>query len=85
MTVRVARCLPGAEAPPPADEAIPESQLVNDMDAPLLSAEEGGDAAWRWHGWRDPAERREEATWTRLTRDGREAKVQEPPAGSPWD
>ena len=51
--MRVARCLPSYEPPPVEDELPNDAELVNDMDAPLLSKE--AEAEWKWTGWRDPS------------------------------
>ena len=50
MTLRIARCLPGAvEAKQGAEDErlLSDAELVNDMDAPLVSAEAAEEFRWK--------------------------------------
>ena len=56
LTLRIARCLPGdAEARPErdagaGDSIVSDAELVNDMDAPLVSAEVAEEFRWKGFG-----------------------------------
>lgn len=74
LTLRIARCLPDGHEPVVVEER-PDSELVNDMDAPLVPPEVEAEFAWK--GFGDAGTATASAAFARMDRKGSASQLEE--------